>query len=70
MADNILYWLWLQECLGAYNNVRYLLEKYGDREDVTKEELYLCIEGVEALIKAGKLYSEDTFDGIQDLYLC
>lgn len=45
MADNMLYWLWLQECLGSYNNVRYLLGKYGapetlygDRERVCKEE--------------------------------
>ncbi len=42
--------------------VSLLMAKYGDREDVTEEELSLCIEDVEALIKAGKLYSEDTFE--------
>ncbi len=42
--------------------VKALMEKYGHREDVTEEELRLCIEDVEALIKAGKLYSEDTFE--------
>ncbi|MBQ2752684.1 MAG: thioether cross-link-forming SCIFF peptide maturase [Firmicutes bacterium] len=42
--------------------VSLLMDKYGDREDVTEEELRLCIEDVEALIKAGKLYSEDTFE--------
>ncbi|MBE6007915.1 MAG: thioether cross-link-forming SCIFF peptide maturase [Lachnospiraceae bacterium] len=42
--------------------VKALMEKYGHREDVTEEELRLCIEDVEALIKAGKLFSEDTFE--------
>ena len=41
--------------------VSEMLEKYGDREDVTETELRLCIEDVEALIQAGKLYTEDTF---------
>ena len=41
--------------------VTELLEKYKDREDVTEEELRLCIEDVESLVKAGKLYTEDTF---------
>ena len=38
-----------------------LLEKYASREDVTAEELQLCIEDVKGLIDAGKLFSEDTF---------
>ncbi|MBQ1228754.1 MAG: thioether cross-link-forming SCIFF peptide maturase [Firmicutes bacterium] len=38
------------------------MKKYGDREDVTEEELALCIEDVEGLVKAGKLYTEDTFE--------
>lgn len=41
--------------------VEDMMEKYNDREDVTEEELYLCIEDVENLVKAGKLYTEDTF---------
>ena len=41
--------------------VSEMLEKYGDRDDVTETELRLCIEDVEALIQAGKLYTEDTF---------
>ena len=41
--------------------VEDMMEKYSDREDVTEEELYLCIEDVENLVKAGKLYTEDTF---------
>lgn len=50
MADNILYWLWLQECLGAYNNVSQLIEKYGDAknfyragESAYKEEKFSAV---------------------------
>lgn len=39
-----------------------MMEKYGHREDVTEEELKLCMEDIAALEKAGKLYSEDTFE--------
>ena len=41
--------------------VAEMLEKYGHREDVTEEELRLCLEDIAALEKAGKLYTEDTF---------
>ena len=36
--------------------VTELLAKYGNREDVTEEELKLCYEDVESLVKAKKLY--------------
>ena len=41
--------------------VSELLVKYAHREDVTAEELRTCIQDVEALVRAGKLYTEDTF---------
>ena len=41
-----------------------LLEKYTDQEDVTEEELRLCIEDVESLIKMKKLYTEDNFESM------
>ena len=41
--------------------VSEMLEKYGDRDDVTETELRLCVEDVESLVQAGKLYTEDTF---------
>ena len=41
--------------------VSLMLEKYQNREDVTEEELELCISDVEELKKQGKLYSPDTF---------
>ena len=42
--------------------VAEMLEKYGDREDVTKEDLHLCMEDIRTLVKMGKLYKEDTFE--------
>ena len=38
-----------------------MMEKYGHLEDVTEPEIRQCIEDVESLIRAGKLYTEDTF---------
>lgn len=41
--------------------VKELLEKYKDRDDVTEEDLRLCMEDVEYLKQNGKLYTPDTF---------
>ena len=38
-----------------------LLNKYTDREDVTRDELCECIDAVEELKNAGKLFAPDTF---------
>ena len=38
-----------------------MLEKYGDREDVTREELEECFAQIEQLKAAGKLFAPDTF---------
>ena len=38
-----------------------MLKKHGHRPDVTLEELRLCMEDIEALKAAGKLYTPDTF---------
>ena len=42
--------------------VKEMLDKYGDREDVTEEELNLCYGDIESLVEAKKLYTEDTFE--------
>ncbi len=42
--------------------ISLMLEKYGDREDVTREELELCFDDIEELKAEGKLFSEDTFE--------
>jgi len=41
--------------------VAEMLTKYAHRDDVTEEDVRFCLEDVEALEKAGKLYSPDTF---------
>ena len=41
--------------------VTAMMEKYGEREDVTEQDLRNCIDDVEALKQAGKLYTPDTF---------
>ena len=38
-----------------------ILQKYGDREDVTAEEIADCCEQIEELKKSKKLFTEDTF---------
>ena len=42
--------------------IEELLEKYKDREDVTREELRQCISDVGALSRTGKLFTPDTFE--------
>ena len=42
--------------------VSAMLEKYGEREDVTREDLLACIDDVAALEEAGKLFSEDQYE--------
>ncbi|MBQ8160027.1 MAG: thioether cross-link-forming SCIFF peptide maturase [Clostridia bacterium] len=37
------------------------LEKYKDREDVTREDLEACLEDIQSLRDEGKLFSPDTF---------
>ena len=44
--------------------VSAMLEKYGGRADVTEEDLHACLADVEALEKAGKLYTPDTFQSM------
>jgi len=51
----------MYESATADEIVRAMLEKYAGREDVTEEELRLCISDVEALKNMGKLFTPDTF---------
>ena len=39
-----------------------ILTKYKDREDVTAEDVKLCIDDIAALEKMGKLFTPDTFE--------
>ena len=51
----------LYESKSADEIVRELLEKYGHRDDVTEEDLRGCLEDIEGLKNAGKLFTPDTF---------
>ena len=42
--------------------VDIILERYGDREDVTEADIRLCIDDVRSLVDAHKLYTPDTFE--------
>ena len=43
-----------------------ILERYGDREDVTPEEIEECFEQLEELKAAGKLFTPDTYAPMAD----
>ena len=63
VVDEVAY-----DIIGLYESeskekiIALMLEKYADRDDVTKEELELCFEDIEELKAQGKLFSEDTFE--------
>ena len=63
VVDEVAYdIIGLYESESKDNIIAQMLEKYADREDVTKEELELCFEDIEELKSQGKLFSEDTFE--------
>lgn len=43
-----------------------ILRRYADRDDVTEEDVRACIQDVESLKNAGKLYTPDTYEPIAD----
>ncbi len=44
--------------------VAHILQKYSHLPDVTQEDINLCLEDIEALIEAGKLFSEDVYENL------
>ena len=63
VVDEVAYdIIGLYESESKENIIALMLEKYADRDDVTKEELELCFEDIEELKAQGKLFSEDTFE--------
>lgn len=44
--------------------VSAILEKYGEREDVTEEDILQCLDDVRALEDAGKLFSADQYEDL------
>ena len=63
VVDEIAY-----DIIGLYETtdreaiIAAMLEKYGDRADVTREELAECCDQIEQLRQAGKLFAPDTFE--------
>lgn len=41
--------------------IEKMMEKYAHREDVTREELSLCMKDIESLKEQGKLFTQDNF---------
>ena len=62
VVDDVAY-----DMIAAYQKterealVAELLKKYGDRPDVTKEELEQCYDDIAALEKSGQLFTPDTY---------
>ncbi len=52
----------MYESHSAEEIVAAMLEKYGDRADVTREELLQCLDDIAALKAAGKLFSADPYE--------
>ena len=62
LVDEVAYdMIAMYETSDRESIIAAMLEKYGDREDVTWEELNLCCDQIEALRDAGKLFTPDTF---------
>lgn len=40
----------------------FILDKYSKRDDLTPEDIDLCFEDIEALIKDGRLFAKDAFE--------
>ncbi|MBR4872573.1 MAG: thioether cross-link-forming SCIFF peptide maturase [Clostridia bacterium] len=62
LVDEVAYdMIGMYETCDRESIVTAMLEKYGDREDVTREELNLCCDQIEALKASGQLFAPDTF---------
>ncbi len=63
VVDEIAY-----DIIGMYEEksreeiVQAMMEKYGGRENVNRAEIEACLGEIEALKKAGKLFTPDTFE--------
>ena len=44
--------------------VAEIMKRYGNMPDVTEEDILLCIDDIQSLEDAGKLYSEDQFENL------
>ena len=62
VVDDVAYdIIAMYEDKSADEIVDIIVERYGDREDVTPDDIRGCIEDVRSLKEAGKLYTKDTY---------
>ena len=65
VVDDVAYdMIAMYETASPEEIIDAMLEKYGDRPDVTEEDLRECISDIEELKRQKKLFSEDLFQGI------
>ena len=64
-VDDVAY-----DIIAMYENtdaekiVETILEKYKDQEDVTREEVLLCLDDIKSLIDDKKLFAEDIYENL------
>ncbi len=64
-VDDVAY-----DIIAMYENtdaeeiVTKILEKYKDQEDVTREEVILCLEDIKSLVDAQKLFTKDVYEDL------
>ena len=64
-VDEVAYdMIAMYEAHSAEEIVEAMLEKYGDRADVTREELFECLDDIASLKAAGKLFSHDMYENL------
>ena len=62
LVDEVAYdMIGMYETCDRESIIAAMLEKYGSRADVTREELNLCCDQIEALKASGQLFAPDTF---------
>ncbi len=65
VVDEVAYdMIALYETCTGDEIVAAMLEKYGDREDVTEADLRECLDDIRSLKDAGKLFSQDAYAGL------
>ena len=65
LVDDVAYdiiALWPDNAPGEIERV--IMERYGEREDVTPEDVRECIADVQSLVDARQLYTPDNYEAI------
>ena len=69
LVDEVAYdIIALYETASQEEIIGKILARYGEREDVTREDILSCLEDIAALKEAGKLFSEDPYENLAMSY--